>query len=243
MKTKNVLFIIIGINILFTGKEHIAAQQMITIYTPKRNPVEAWIGFEEMSDSEKVALSIKYDTTYPHATELNPPSATTSYNCHGYAWHMSEGGDPVVIGLTDPYEEDIYWTKGSYIETTSGDPNVRKVSYFADNHSATVVPSTDLCISKWGMGPLMEHPCNYGPPCYNMNYRKYYKLRNLTLTGNTDVLCPNEQRTFISDLSIQGSTYSWTRSTNLLDEVNGQNTDEYRIKAKAYGSGTAWVQL
>lgn len=68
------------------------AQTAITIYTPQGSPVQAYYQIPEMSQQDKEVLSDSVANNYPLATELNVPSATTSYNCHGYAWHVSEGG-------------------------------------------------------------------------------------------------------------------------------------------------------
>jgi len=76
----------------FIKPDQIAAQTQITIYTPKSQPVTAYYQIPEMPDSVKLAWSDEVALVYPQATELYPPSATTSYNCHGYAWHVSEGG-------------------------------------------------------------------------------------------------------------------------------------------------------
>ncbi|OJV80511.1 MAG: hypothetical protein BGO34_15530 [Bacteroidia bacterium 44-10] len=127
-----------------------------------------------MSAQEKRDYSTYVKAYYPNATELNPPSATTSYNCHGYAWHMAGGGDPVWIGYYSGQQgdEDIYWGDYSYVSTT--ETLAEKISYYEDNHSAIPTTITGTYISKWGEGPLMRHAKNYGPSIYKMDFRKYY---------------------------------------------------------------------
>ncbi|MBA7533301.1 hypothetical protein ES705_25536 [subsurface metagenome] len=184
------------------------------------------------------------DTNYPQATELYPPSATTTYNCHSYAWNKIEGGTTCWIGLEgydQNYEdvENVYWTDQSYIETTEA--NASKISYYTGNHSAIQTSTQGIYISKWGNKVLMQHARDYGPAEYEMANRKYYKL-NPGIDGSSSELCVNQERTFTSNTSITGSTYSWTRNTVLLDYVSGAGTTSYRVKAKSL-DGEGWVRL
>ncbi len=217
----------------------ILAQSPVTIYTPKGSSVYTHSRPEEMDQEDKENASEWVETYYPQATEINPHSATTTYNCHGYAWHVSEGGSivPISYFYGDTYES-IYWTDYSYIETTEA--NASKISYTSDNHSAIQTSTQGIYISKWGDFPLMQHARNYGP--YVMSSRKYYRL-NPGINGAVDPpLCVGQERTFTSNTSISGSTYSWTRDNNLLDYVSGSGTTSYRVKAKS-GDGNAWVRL
>lgn len=88
----------------------------------------------------------------------------------------------------------------------------------------------------------MEHARDYGPEGYEMEYRIYYKLHPL-VTGSSDILCANQQRTYSSDIEITGSTYYWTRNESLLDYVSGQGTTDYRVEVKSNASGNAWVRI
>lgn len=230
---KFVLFTVISFSLYQTN-----AQSPITVYTPRGSSVYAHTRPELMDDEDKSDCSEWVETYYPQATELNPPSATTTYNCHSYAWHMSEGGTTCTIayyyGDTD---ESIYWTDNSYTETT--ETYASKISYTSDDHSAIQTSTQGIYISKWGDYPLMQHARDYGP--YNMSSRDYYKL-NPGVNGSSDELCYNQERTYTSNTSITGSTYSWTRNTSLLDYVSGAGTTDYRVKAKS-NDGEGWVRL
>jgi hypothetical protein len=103
-------------------------------------------------------LNSYFATYYPNAEQL--ASASRTYNCHAYAWHMSEGGGPVWIGYNTYTAEDVYWTDGSYNEVS--EPYCTKISY-ANNHSAISTGTTDIYISKWGGAPLMRHAYYYTP--------------------------------------------------------------------------------
>lgn len=234
MRTK--LIFILGIIII--DLNHLLAQTPVTINTPKGTNLYEHSRPEYMSYTDKIELSADMQTYYPNATEQNPPSATTTYNCHSYAWHLSEGGSTCTVayypGDTD---ESAYWNDMSYIETT--EPYASKISYTSDNHSAIQTSTQGIYISKWGDGPLMEHARDYGP--YDMSSRKYYKIWP-EINGTFTALCENSERTFTSNMSIPGSTYAWTKDNNLLDYVSGAGTTSYRVEATS-NSGDAWIQF
>lgn len=105
--------------------------------------------------------------TYPNATFLSNSSAT--YNCHSYAWNVSDGGKKYWINESSISK---YWTDDYYSETT--EDNAVKINYYDSDHSAVVSSVKDMYESKWGSCPLMRHAPNYGP-YENMEKRKYYK--------------------------------------------------------------------
>jgi hypothetical protein len=235
MKTKS---IIMGAIVVLVHLNNILAQSPVTIYTLKGTSLDEHTRSEYLSYQDKVNISADVQQTYPQATELNSPSATTTYNCHSYAWHISEGGSICTIAYySGDTNESVYWTDGSYVETTES--YASKISYTSDDHSAIQTSSQGIYISKWGNGPLMRHTRDYGP--YDMSSRKYYKL-NVQISGNTLSLCTNQERTFNSEVSIPGSTYSWSKTDALLDYVSGAGTTSYTVKGRS-GSGAATVNL
>lgn len=139
------------------------------VKTPKGQDVtDSWTIPELLSYQDKLDISDSIALLYPLATEVNAPSATSIYNCHGYAWHIVENGSPIVWigwnpGITG---EDIYWTGGSYIEVSSLD-YAQKISYKGD-HSAIKL-NGNTCRSKWGPWSLVDHPVDYGPDIYNVS--------------------------------------------------------------------------
>jgi hypothetical protein len=80
--TVGILFCIILINTRI-----VLGQTQVTRYTPLNSAVIAYNQIPEMGNNDKIDYSNWVATTYPQATELNPHSATTSYNCHAYSWH------------------------------------------------------------------------------------------------------------------------------------------------------------
>jgi len=237
MKTK-LLILSLGV-FLLESNQLIAQPPTVSVYTPKGSSVTAYQTPEVWSYQDKLDWGAYYAAVYPNATEQGTATTTSTYNCHSYAWNMSEGGPTCWIGYYYTSDEDIYWTDYSYIETT--EPNASKISYYADDHSARQTSTQGSYISKWGDKVLMLHSRDYGPAAYQMGYRKYYRLYP-GINGTETALCQNQERTFTSNTSISGSTYSWTRDNNLLDYVSGSGTTSYRVKAKS-GDGNAWLRL
>ncbi len=148
------------------------------IYTEGEN---LWIVCSKSDNPKFPTATMVTDYNYP----MNPNNFNT-FNCHGFAWHLVEGGENG-IELDAPKSqryipqdnasdwERINW---DYIEADSWqDPEWEKVKYQAD-HSGIKSPNmismpeneNDLIIiSKWNFsGPLVEH-----------------KLRDCILSGGT----------------------------------------------------------
>lgn len=162
---------------------HVYAYTTGTIYTPNGSAIEV-LYFSEMSSSDITYYDNYYSEAFPNATLVGSSSAT--YNCHSYAWNMTEGGPTCWLNqftLSGGANLSKYWTDGSYIETTES--NATKVFYYNSDHSA-IVKASDRTkyISKWGSVPLMEHAPGYGPYDDMVN-RKYY-IRNTTIPDDPD---------------------------------------------------------
>lgn len=158
---------------------NIFAETYGTIYTPNGSAIRVTY-YNEMSSSEIAYYDNYYSELYPNATLVG--SSSTTYNCHSYAWNITEGGQVCWINASSSiytYNTDNlskYWTDESYIETTES--NATKVFYYNSDHSA-IIKTSDRTkyISKWGSVPLMEHAPGYGPYPDMVN-RHYYK-RNI----------------------------------------------------------------
>jgi len=214
-------------------------QTEVTRYTPNGSPVRAYNEITEMSSEDKEDWSDYVTTNYPQATELNTHSATRSYNCHAYAWHISEGGDNVWIGYYSwqTADEDVDWTDGSYLNQ-SAETGAEKISYYNGNHSAIQTSTVGIYKSKWGEGPLMQHARNYGPSIYNMSQRKYYVRPYIS--GSSTVCTSNS--TFTLHNRPPNSSVSWTHSSNLTP-VGCDTCTTYTVRAKnSYVSGSGWVK-
>lgn len=90
------------------------------------------------------------------------------YNCHGYAWHVSTGGNQIGInqptfGGVTPYVSGV---NPSYIQANyTGTQGKLRVRYSGD-HSAVTTYDSWKFISKWGPASLVKHSPNDVPPDY-----------------------------------------------------------------------------
>ncbi len=176
-------------------------------------------------------------------------NSTNYYNCHGYAWYNIEGRmdqiDQLWINDVDQYGNPIYnvtkYYSGvdpSYTQVSTV-TNHLKVSYYPRDHSALTTEHQDSVISKWAYGPLVKHKLA-SCPFYQNAQIKYYKL-NPGINGTETALCESVERSFTSNTSIPGSTYTWSKEDNLLEEVINSGTS-YRVRGKT-SSGKAWLRL
>ena len=155
----------------------IASYTLVTIYTPKGLPVIALKNIcKDMAAEEKEGLNF-IEKDFPRAQIID--EATCAYNCHAYAWYISEGGKEYWI---DQYYEDNdnvsnFWNDGTYKETHMD--FAQKIYYPVGDHSA-VAETPITYISKWGRMPLVRHASNYGP--YNRSELKYF-TKDFTAPG------------------------------------------------------------
>lgn len=202
-------------------------------YTPQGTEVTLYVYSESYTSAEKAAKKAYCTQTYPRAIYMG--EATTIYNCHAYAWSVSEGGEKYWMNSPN---DDLYWTDGSYVQTNQSDPKATKVSYASDDHSA-VVSSSGYFTSKWGALCLMSHFPGDCP--YNSSNLKYYKL-NMEISGDkvVELAATNSVVTRQYTLSNvpSGAVVEWTvlgRGTI----IDGQGSD--MIQVSISGAGTTVV--
>ena len=120
------------------------------------------------------------------------PTNFPRYNCHGFAWHLTEGGVSGT-GLSEPdvmnyIPDDLNEQNWDYIKTTWNDPLWDKVTYNDSfGHSGIKSPNNDpnetvennlKIISKWtNTGPLVEHKLRENPWGYNNEIVRYWKSK------------------------------------------------------------------
>jgi hypothetical protein len=170
---------------LFISSLSSFADYRADITTPNGSIVAAWI-MDDMSISSKAYSDSYWSSVYPNAQMLptfDGYSSTYRFNCHGYAWHMSELSNPLSsarwIGRDNAIDEDIYWTDGSYIEVSAPTYPAKVTWPESINHSAITTDQPGWFISKWGAVPLMRHKWDdtpYAP--YSSSDLKYY-VRNI----------------------------------------------------------------
>ncbi|WP_192822822.1 T9SS type A sorting domain-containing protein [Rufibacter sp. LB8] len=198
----------------------------VSVTTPMGTSISAGTASCELSPGEKTALANMATATYPNAFVIG--EATNTYNCHAYAWHMSEGGSTVWIGVANSSAENAYMTDGSYIPWCA-ETFPSKVSYTADDHSAVSAGQTNILISKWGNGPLMQHHRDDTP--YNDGYAYY--IKDPKVSGPSELCAPAQYS--IPDLP-QGLTVTWSATGGISVPANA--TGGFVTVSKT-GNGTA----
>ena len=114
-------------------------------------------------------------------------STTSTFNCHGYAWHMywfNPNDD-----LADPYnmsytEAEKYFSDPSFVECTKSEADV--IYYNTGSHSALTTGTEDILLSKWNTGPLAIHGIDTGESPYPITAQTsvtYYKKCSSEFTG------------------------------------------------------------
>ena len=204
----------------------------ITLTTTFGRTVIGLVGLPELSASEKSSSDSYYRRTYPSATLL--ASSTSSYNCHSYAWNMSERGvtcwingsnisQPNLDGTVSANNDNIsqYWFDGLYSMTI--DRYAQKIYYYRGDHSAIQSSVSGKYESKWGKGPLMRHSPTNCPSIYYSKYRSYFKKANpiIVCTAGVREIYVNETCTYSADGLPTGldTSYRW----EVVDNKNGDD--------------------
>ncbi|MDR1523879.1 MAG: T9SS type A sorting domain-containing protein [Tannerella sp.] len=163
-----------------------------------------------------------------------------TYNCHGYAWHMSAGGSTVWINTP---EDDKYWNDYSYVEV-SIPAEATKISFGGPCYQTWMGEYTNPCdhsairysssyfISKWGPGPRFMHSINDCP--YSTEDLHYYARPSIS--GPTTV-CIGSSATYT--VSSAPASYTWDKSTNLTLVSTSGNTATFTANV----IGSAWVRI
>jgi len=194
--------------------------------TPNQGQIDGWI--EE--------LQRDYAATY-----MGPPSL--AYNCHGYAWHVSEGGNKVWIGFCTTSAHSIYWTDGSY--TAVSESQATKVAYDIENigkmnsgnHSAIRINSSTYQ-SKWGYWYLVKHNPNCVPSGYKADLTKgYYKRATPpNITGPTR-FCLSSSGTY--NITDAPAGFEWGKSSSSIQITPSGSS--YKVTATSAGAG--WISI
>lgn len=207
--------------------------------TPNGTVLTNVVIYSEFTPSQIASANNYVATAYPNATRLTDASAV--YNCHAYAWHMTEGGSAIWINTPS---DDQYWQDGSYRQTSQVCHT--KVSYASDDHSAIATTTTNVFVSKWGQLPTMRHNYDYCP--YNSSNLKYYE-RNHTMSGATSFCTTSGTYSITPGLSPSASI-NWTTSPSWAITPNNptspsttltKNTDAFSTLTAtiSYSCGTS----
>jgi hypothetical protein len=213
----------------------------VYVKTPKGHSIYADTYSNELDmpeeDKEQKSQEVRDTYPYPYAQEVGYHSSTIKYNCHGYAWSITEGGATCNISTfcAHAYMETQNVGDTSYTPTTNL-TETSKVYYYETGHSG--IKDGDYIISKWGnVGPLVRHTMYYGPAEYIDGEPTKYKLSTPIIKGNLSPLCDGNERLFYSNIKIDGSTYTWSKPTSLLGVVNSITVEPVD------GGARGWLQL
>jgi hypothetical protein len=210
---------------------NINAQTLSYIGTPKGSAVTAYI-VPEMSNADRAYWDSYFAS--PNRTQFvtsNGYSSSQTFNCHGYAWSIAEGGQTRWIGYYVQTDEDVYMTDGSYIQVCS-ETYPGKVSWGSGDHTAITTPTPGRFKSKWNKYPLMEHNWNDTP--YGTANLKYYVATKISASNS--FICGN---TTYSVPYFAGGTYTWTKSSNISLNTTSGNS----VVATANWNGPGWVEV
>ena len=199
------------------------------VYTPCGSVVDVFERTDYLTAEDIEAERNYVRTCYPNAYIVG--EATVSYNCHAYAWSVSEGGEKYWMNDPTPYMTD-----GSYTLTNSIDPKATKIFYYGGNHSA-VKSSGGYFISKWGTSCLVRHTPDDCP--YDTRNLRYYKL-SMEISGDTFVPLPSLTNPVTKNYTLsnvpEGATVSWSIS-GFGRVLSGQGTNS--VQVEFYGSGSS----
>lgn len=231
-------FVAICIFVLaFVSWHTILAQTPTTVYTCKYTPVLAFIR-PELSEAEKAWILNQVAQQHPNVQVLSGP--TNYYNCHSYAYHLTEGWSNQV--WIDHYDNSYitnsniqkYWN--DCYQVTSNPAAAVKI-YYTGDHSA-VSSGSGKYDSKWGAWPLMRHDPHDVPASYHPYSRLYYERQPPPLSvaiDGPDFLYTGETGNYTASVSSNNgaiNTYSWQiqeqytngQSSGWLPFMNGGNS-------------------
>jgi len=179
-----------------------------TIKTPTNSNVS--YSYEEEMSQEQIEI---YDAYWQNEIEENEwdaeiiGSSSAQYNCHSYAWHVSDEGNLVWINSPDPY-----YSGGSptYVSSTNTEDSLRKIVYdyeYGGGHSAISTNTENYVVSKWGCGPLVRHAM-YDWPWIGESQPEGADYYEIDIDGDDDVNIGGTASE--TTINISGATYSWS---------------------------------
>ncbi len=205
-----------------------------TIKTPKNQTIYVWNDYDNstwLAIWEADAAEWIVDNN-SDAERIG--AATSNYNCHAYAWHVSDGGSSEDCWMTYEYGGPNlakYWTNDAYSSTYSIE-DCKKLFYGTTaDHSAITTDQTGIVESKWGAWPRYSHSridCPYDNPSYT-----YYEVP----ISAPAYMCSSDAET-VSTLNISGANYSWSGSEVSVSGSSYSTT----ATTGAYSHGLGYVR-
>ena len=186
---KTIIFLLIGIKLCMLSAN---AQQISTyVYTCKSGPIAAVITNHELNATDLAIIDYElfhpygmyYDLGITRDDIIAPPSG--HYNCHAYAWHLTEGNSNEVCiynAVEDNYAYcyqsthniDAYWEGVYACFVECSETYADKIHYTCEDHSAVKSSVPGKYESKWGVAYLLRHHPD-SVPYKNSGIRNYYQ--------------------------------------------------------------------
>ncbi|MEO5562823.1 MAG: T9SS type A sorting domain-containing protein [Chitinophagaceae bacterium] len=225
-----------------------SGQTNTTVYTCKNGTVAALITAESYSPSQIQAINAQMAIDYSYLGITVIGDATTTYNCHSYAWHLREGNtNKVWINnatyvpsgcFPETHNIDKYWTDKCFIQVCN-ESDADKVHYYCGDHSAVAsTTNPGYFESKWGPASVVRHTRTgvaYEDPVNSVNF-----YASTTMSGATTELCSGTRAFSVKNIS--GATYTWTYS-GYLSVVGATNTNQLVVQQNGSIGGPAYVQV
>jgi hypothetical protein len=230
--------------------------QYITVYTRFGEGVQGILRSEELTANEVQILDSTYTTNFPNATFLDHSS--TTYNCHSFAWNMTNGGTTCWINAgTNNSNISKYWTGDYYVSCSSS--SAVKIHYYNSDHSAITSSVSGMYESKWGSAPLMRHAPAYGP-YINMGNRNYFNVRTYQMSGPGEVIV-GDNNNYVVSLPFYGMYCVWDVTNGKgeqdgfiqnisgnVNTINFQKTGIFEVYSYIYSQndncvGTTWIEV
>lgn len=200
MKTLKTIILLFALIVSFKANADIdeqmlefTGQQYTYVYTKGGQAVLVYI-YGECSDQDKAQMLYDCTSQFPDVTVLS--EATPTYNCHHYAWYMTEGHPTSKYWMLNVKEYSQssnlskFWTNDAFEETTSSvydkiiyydTPSISTDAHIT--HSAVVSSVPGYYESKWGAWPLVRHLPDDVPMSYGTTKRYFKPIAPTTVYG------------------------------------------------------------
>lgn len=250
------VFVFIILCFVFEISVHSQCVPSTKIYTPTNIEIPLTGKCEYTPDQiaaiDKNVESLISDNNWTSVEKV--ASASFLYNCHNYAWNLSEGGSDKgwmlsYTGIPDySHQEQVNGTVACYFAGTS--PSYHRVEtislaskvYYKSDHSA-IANCDGTVTSKWGDWGLYKHKleeCIYNSNEVEFYTKKYGSTNRIPLISGSKLIC-SSQESYIANNVPLGVAICWDYSENLILQST-PSLHEAVFRAKAGANGYGWIR-
>jgi hypothetical protein len=224
---------------VFVLRAQVPGSTWVTIHTPKGVPVSAQV------NPHNQAMAQQWDDMYSALIiergwqVVAMGVATTTYQCHGYAWSKYNNGIECEING----DVKKYFTNDAYVEITEAELNANWqegviIVYGPDwnmpAHSAVTTNEVGKVISKWWYGKLYKHTVTGNP--WGDVIKRYFKVQ---INGADKICTYNGSSSYTAATSITNASYSWSVFNNAV----GGNSNPVTITNTYAPNTTGWIKV